>query len=146
VPPAEGHRTRDRDVVIGSSGWRYRGWRGVFYRRSYRNAPTLHLQQKKFNSSGPNTLHNGLQLDDFIFVVKGSRFITHVKKIRNVEGALANFPRRAYFALTRSWGQYFGSFRTGLLLISKTGKLLQIPDADDEGSGSYRWRTSSQVA
>jgi hypothetical protein len=87
----------------------------------------LAFAAKTFNSSGPNTLHNGLQLDDFIFVVKGSRFITHVKKIRNVEGALANFPRRAYFALTRSWGQYFGSFRTGLLLISKTGSFFKFP-------------------
>jgi hypothetical protein len=45
-----------------------------------------------------------------------------MKKVRNVEGALADFSRRAYFVLARSWGQYFGSFCPGLLLIQQNWK------------------------
>ena len=85
------------DVRIGISGWRYRGWRGVFYPPKLPQRTELAFAAENFNSTEINGTHYSLQRpecftqwasetpDDFIFAVKGSRFITHMKKLTNVE-------------------------------------------------------------
>lgn len=88
---------------IGISGWRYAGWRRVFYPEGLPQRLELEFAARHFNSIELNGSFYSLQNpalfaawraatpDDFVFSVKGGRFITHMKKLRDVDGALANF-------------------------------------------------------
>lgn len=90
-------------VRIGISGFNYPPWRGVFYPRGLRQADELAFAARQFPSIELNGSFYSLQRpasyrawytatpDDFVFAVKGGRFITHMKRLRNVETALANF-------------------------------------------------------
>lgn len=98
---------------IGISGWRYAGWRGVFYPPKLAQRRELEFAAESFPSVEINGTFYSLQRpssfqqwvastpDDFVFSVKGARYITHMLKLRNVEEAMANF------------------FASGLLLLGK---------------------------
>ena len=116
-------KRRPGRISIGISGWRYKGWRGHFYPPRLAQRKELAFAAGLFNSIEINGTHYSLQRpssfaqwrdetpDGFVFSVKGSRFITHMKKLRGVEEALANF------------------FAQGLLLLGpKLGPILwQLP-------------------
>jgi uncharacterized protein YecE (DUF72 family) len=109
-------------VRIGISGWRYAGWRGVFYPTKLPQRSELGFAAKNFNSIEINGTHYSLQRpeyfaqwgaetpDDFVFAVKGSRFITHMKKLRDVEEALANFFAQGVLLLGRKLGPVLWQF------------------------------------
>jgi len=90
-------------IRIGISGWRYKGWRGVFYPRKLPQRRELEFASRQFNTIELNTSFYSLQRPqsfatwadetppDFQFAVKGSRYLTHMLKLRNVEAPLANF-------------------------------------------------------
>ena len=109
-------------VRIGISGWRYAGWRGVFYPPKLPQRSELAFAAKNFNSIEINGTHYSLQRpeyfaqwaaetpDDFVFAVKGSRFITHMKKLRDVEDALANFFAQGILRLGKKLGPVLWQF------------------------------------
>ncbi len=88
---------------VGISGWRYAGWRGSFYPPGLAQRRELAYAGERFASIEINGSFYSLQRpssyvkwrdetpDDFVFTVKGGRFITHLKKLAGVETALANF-------------------------------------------------------
>ena len=88
---------------IGISGWTYEGWRGDFYPEGLRARDELRYASERFNSIEINGSFYRLQRpevyaawydqtpDNFLFAVKGSRFITHNKKLGDAEAAVANF-------------------------------------------------------
>jgi len=88
---------------IGISGWRYPGWRGEFYPKNLPQRCELEFAASKFNSIEINGSFYSLQLpssyrrwysetpDHFVFAIKGSRFISHMKKLRDAKIPLANF-------------------------------------------------------
>lgn len=90
-------------VRIGTSGWRYEDWRGRFYPEGLRQRDELEYAAGHFDSLEVNGSFYGLISTntwrgwnqsvsrDFRFAVKGSRFITHNKKLGDVETPLANF-------------------------------------------------------
>jgi uncharacterized protein YecE (DUF72 family) len=112
----------DGDVRIGISGWRYAGWRGVFYPPKLPQRDELTFAAKTFNSIEINGTHYSLQRpeyfahwaaetpEDFVFAVKGSRFITHMKKLRDVEDALANFFAQGVLRLKKKLGPVLWQF------------------------------------
>jgi uncharacterized protein YecE (DUF72 family) len=91
------------DIRIGISGWNYAGWRGVFYPPRLAHKRELAFATHAFRSIEINGTHYSLQRpedfarwveetpEDFVFAVKGSRYITHMMKLRNPEAGLANF-------------------------------------------------------
>lgn len=91
------------DVRIGISGWSYPGWRGVFYPQGLRHADELAHAAACFTSIEVNGTFYSLRRPDdfrswrertpdgFELAVKGGRFITHLKKLADVETPLANF-------------------------------------------------------
>jgi uncharacterized protein YecE (DUF72 family) len=91
------------DVRIGISGWTYRLWRGAFYPQGLPQRCELAHASKIFRSIEINGTFYGLQKpevfarwadetpDDFLFAVKGSRFITHRLRLRDAAVPLANF-------------------------------------------------------
>jgi uncharacterized protein YecE (DUF72 family) len=90
-------------VRVGISGWRYPGWRGDFYPRGLLQRRELEYAAGRLTSIEINGSFYSLQRpesyrrwraevpDDFVFAVKGGRFITHLKRLREVETPLANF-------------------------------------------------------
>jgi uncharacterized protein YecE (DUF72 family) len=98
-------------VRIGVSGWQYPPWRGVFYPKKLPQKKELHYCGQVFPTVEINGSFYSLQRptsyqrwrdetpDDFVFAVKGSRFITHMLKLRNAEVALANFFASGLLAL-----------------------------------------------
>jgi uncharacterized protein YecE (DUF72 family) len=91
------------NIFIGISGWRYAGWRGVFYPAKLPQRSELQFASNKFNTIELNGSFYSLQRPesfaqwdeatpkDFKFAIKGSRYITHMLRLKNAEGALANF-------------------------------------------------------
>ncbi len=98
-------------VRVGISGWTYAGWRGDFYPRGLVQRRELAYAAERMSSIEINGSFYSLQRpasyvswreqtpDDFVFAVKGGRFITHMKKLRGVETALANFFASGVLAL-----------------------------------------------
>jgi uncharacterized protein YecE (DUF72 family) len=103
-------------VFVGTSGWSYRHWRGTFYPRGLRQRDELKYIAQQLNSLELNGSFYSLQRptsyqqwkvdtpDGFLFAIKGSRFITHNKKLKDVEPALANFFASGPLALGEKLG------------------------------------------
>jgi uncharacterized protein YecE (DUF72 family) len=99
------------DVRIGISGWTYAPWRGRFYPRGLGQRNELAYVAERMNSVEINGSFYSLQRrssyeawaaavpDDFVFSVKGGRFITHMKKLAGIETPLANFLASGVLAL-----------------------------------------------
>jgi uncharacterized protein YecE (DUF72 family) len=90
-------------VRIGISGWTYPPWRGVFYPKGLPQKRELEYATSQFSSLEINGTFYGMQRPDafadwadrapggFVFAVKAPRFITHIRRLREVETPLANF-------------------------------------------------------
>ncbi|MBY4630992.1 DUF72 domain-containing protein [Rhizobium croatiense] len=90
-------------VRIGISGWTYAPWRGQFYPEDLPQKQELSYAARHFPSIEINGTFYSLQRsesfgrwrdetpEDFVFAVKGPRFITHMLRLRDIETALANF-------------------------------------------------------
>ncbi len=101
---------------IGISGWTYAPWRGVFYPTGLPHKRELHYASRRLNSIEINGSFYSLQRptsyrswfdqtpSDFVFSVKAPRFITHMKKLRDVEAPLANFFASGVLALGHKLG------------------------------------------
>ena len=98
-------------VRVGISGWRYPPWRGTFYPSGLPQRRELAYAAERMNSVEINGSFYSLQRPssylawyaetppNFMFSVKGARFITHMKKLRDVETPLANFFASGVLAL-----------------------------------------------
>ena len=107
------HRAR-----VGISGYVYPGWRDKFYPAELPARRWLDYASRTFNSIELNGTFYSLKSpsvyekwageapDDFLFAIKGSRFVTHNLKLRNAEGALANFFASGVLALGAKTGPF----------------------------------------
>ncbi|WP_041230680.1 DUF72 domain-containing protein [Deinococcus peraridilitoris] len=105
-------------VYIGTSGWTYPHWRGTFYPKGLAQRLELTHAAQTFDSLELNGSFYSLQRpgsygrwfretpDDFVFAVKGGRFITHLKRLRGVESALANFYASGVLLLAHKLGPF----------------------------------------
>ena len=101
---------------VGISGWRYPPWRGEWYPKGLPQRRELEFSSARLNSIELNGSFYSLQRpssylswyddtpDDFVFSVKGGRFITHLLKLRNTDVALANFFASGVLALREKLG------------------------------------------
>lgn len=90
-------------IRIGISGWRYAPWRGVFYPPGLPQRRELEFASERLGSVEINGSFYSLQRPesyrrwgaetpgDFVFAVKGPRFVTHLLRLRNARTAIANF-------------------------------------------------------
>lgn len=95
--------SRAGKVRIGISGWTYAPWRGVFYPKGLPQKRELEFAGTQFNSLEINGTFYGMQRPgafaswadqvppDFVFAVKAPRYLTHIRRLREVETPLANF-------------------------------------------------------
>jgi uncharacterized protein YecE (DUF72 family) len=107
---------------IGISGWTYKPWRGVFYPPKHPQKRELEHASRVLNTIEINGTFYSLQRpssfqkwyaetpDDFLFSVKGARFITHMKKLRDVKVPLANFFASGVLCLREKLGPILWQF------------------------------------
>ncbi len=105
-----------KTVRIGISGWTYRPWRGVFFPKNLPQKCELEFASRQVNSIEINGSFYSLQRPasyrawhdavprDFVFSVKGGRFITHFKRLKDVETPLANFFASGVMCLGKKLG------------------------------------------
>ena len=118
-------------IRIGISGWRYDGWQGTFYPEKLPQRRELEFAAQRLNSIEVNGTFYSTQRpqsfkawgeetpDDFVFSVKGARFITHIRQIQNVETALANFLAQGLLRLGKKLGPILWQFGPGFKFDAK---------------------------
>ena len=94
-------------LFIGTSGWIYGHWTGIFYPDNLPSKDKLKYYSQHFKTAEinysfyhlprPSTYQNWYSQtpDDFLFAVKASRFITHIKRLKEVKGAWKQFLENA---------------------------------------------------
>ena len=119
-------------VRIGISGFSYPPWRGVFYPPGLRQADELAFASRTFSTIELNGSFYSLQRpesyqawhdatpEDFVFAVKGGRFVTHMKRLRNAETALANFFASGLLCLGKKLGPILWQLPPSLRFDSAT--------------------------
>jgi len=93
--------------LVGTSGWHYEGWRGVFYPSNLPRARWLgyygqHFATVEVNNTfyrlpgeGAFTAWRDASPTDFTFALKVSRFVTHMKRLVDAGSAMRTFLSRA---------------------------------------------------
>ena len=94
-------------IHIGTSGWQYDHWKGPFYPEDLAKRDWLAWYASRFDTTEVNSFFYGLPKAetvtawlqavpaDFEFAVKGSRYITHMKKLKDPEASVARFWEQA---------------------------------------------------
>jgi uncharacterized protein YecE (DUF72 family) len=138
-------------VRVGISGWRYPAWRGDFYPKGLPQRRELAYAAEHLTSIEINGSFYSLQRpssyaawreeataarEDFVFAVKGGRFVTHMKRMKDVEVPLANFYASGVLALGPALGP---------MLWQLPGNLAFDADVLDEFLGGLP-RTTHEVA
>jgi uncharacterized protein YecE (DUF72 family) len=107
---------------VGISGWTYDGWRGEFYPDGLARKAELEYASRQFNAIEINGTFYSLQRASsfaawhertprgFRFAVKGSRFISHMKQLRDVRTPLANFFASGVLRLEEKLGPVLWQF------------------------------------
>lgn len=109
-------------IRIGISGWRYDPWRGVFYPQGMPHRRELEFCGRHFPTVEINGSFYSLQRPEyygqwyretpggFLFAVKGSRYITHLLRLTNIEKPLANFFASGILNLREKLGPFLWQF------------------------------------
>ena len=97
----------DCDIRIGTSGWYYDHWQGTFYppdlpKRRWleyyaEHFDTVELNNTFYHLPKEKTLQRWHELapEGFLYAVKASRYITHIKKLSDAAESLQLFFKRA---------------------------------------------------
>jgi len=107
---------------IGISGWRYAPWRGDFYPKGLTQKKELQFASRAVSSIEINGSFYSLQTPEryadwyadtpkgFVFSIKGPRYITHVRRLNDVETPIANFFASGIFQLKEKLGPILWQF------------------------------------
>ena len=94
-------------LFIGTSGWNYSGWREIFYPENLKSQDFLRFYSSQFKTVEVNYSFYHLPKPttcikwynqtpkDFVFSVKASRFITHIKRLKGVKISWRKFLENA---------------------------------------------------
>ncbi|MBO9626525.1 MAG: DUF72 domain-containing protein [Microbacterium sp.] len=150
-------------IRVGVSGWRYPRWRGDFYpvglpqRRELEyigdRFPTVELNGSFYSLQRPESYRRWREAvpSDFVFAVKGSRYITHMRRLRDVGQALSNFFASGVLALGPQLGPFLWQFPERLrfdadvlsafldALPRTTGEALRMARHHDERLSGRAW-------
>lgn len=96
---------KKREIFVGTSGFYYDGWRGIFYPENLKKEKMLSYYAERFSTVEINSTFYHLPKEktarrwhdrvgtSFVFSVKGSRYITHRRKLKDVKDSLELFYR-----------------------------------------------------
>ncbi len=100
---------KKHSIHIGTSGWSYKHWRNTFYPENLKVKNQFSYYIDHFNSVEINNTFYGMPSDetfqnwesqvpeDFRYVIKANRFITHIKKLHDPEDSLLIFMEKVKF-------------------------------------------------
>jgi len=155
-------------VYVGTSGWTYRHWRGHFYPPGLVQRRELEYAAGHFGSLELNGSFYALQTPEsyarwaaqtppgFVFAVKGGRYVTHMKKLRDVRAPLANFFASGVLRLEERLGPVLwqlpealrfdaGVLDTFLALLPRTtGEAARLAGDHDPRLEGRAWTTTAQ--
>jgi uncharacterized protein YecE (DUF72 family) len=109
-------------IHIGISGWRYKPWRGVFYPADLpqhrelefasRTLPSIELNGSFYSLQTPERYASWYAEtpEDFVFSVKAPRYLTHVRRLRDLQKPMANFFASGIFNLRQKFGPLLWQF------------------------------------
>src|ERR687895_2870970 len=95
-----------RPVRIGCSGWNYDDWRGRLYPKGLGQQRWLRRYAEEFDTVEVNSTFYRLASRDavarwadetpehFVFALKASRYLTHVRRLREIDRGIANYYER----------------------------------------------------
>lgn len=150
-------------AFIGISGWRYKPWRGVFYPKGLVQRNELAFVADRLDSVEINGSFYALQTpasfqrwarevpEDFVFAVKGGRYLTHILRLKNIQTALPNFFASGLLALGPRLGPILWqlpptlSFDAGLMrsflqaLPRSTAAAVEVARGHDERLDGRSW-------
>ena len=110
------------NIFIGISGWRYAPWRGVFYPKTLtqnrelefasRVLPTIEINGSFYSLQPPESYAAWYAATppNFVFSVKGNRYITHILRLNDIEKPLANVFASGVFNLREKLGPFLWQF------------------------------------
>jgi len=129
-------------IRIGVSGWTYKNWHDSFYPGGLPKRRELEYASRRFNSVevngsfysliSPKTWrrYRDVTPPDFVFAVKGSRFITHSKMLKEVDGPLANFFASGVLELKEKLGPILWQFSARSIPMERFERFLQVLPRD----------------
>src|SRR5690606_33938062 len=133
-------------IRIGISGWRYAPWRKVFYpdglaqsrelNFASRALPTIEINGTFYGQQWPSSYLRWYEdtPPEFVFSLKGPRYVTHILRLEDVEKPIANFFASGLFHLKEKLGpilwQFPPSFRFNPELFESFLKLLPHNNED----------------
>jgi uncharacterized protein YecE (DUF72 family) len=109
-------------IRIGISGWRYKPWRGTFYPRDLPQKaeleyaasllPVIEINGSFYSLQRPASYASwyGATPDNFVFSVKAPRYITHIRRLKEVKAPIANFLASGLFNLRQKLGPILWQF------------------------------------
>ncbi len=110
------------EVRVGISGWTYKPWRGNFYPAGLPQRLELAYASRRFGALEINGTFYSLQRpssfeswyndtpDDFLFALKGGRYLTHMRKLKDPLQPLANFLASGVLRLREKLGPILWQF------------------------------------
>ncbi|MGZ8358777.1 MAG: DUF72 domain-containing protein [Telluria sp.] len=150
-------------VRIGFSGWRYEPWRGDFYPEDLvhdreleyasRAVPTIELNGSFYSLQRPESYAAWYDATPpgFVFSVKANRFITHIRRLKDIDGPLANVFASGVFNLREKLGPFLWQFPPNFKFDPERMEhfLSLLPHDTDEGlklARAYEPRMEGKVA
>jgi len=109
-------------IRVGISGWTYEPWRGNFFPKGLPQRLELAYASRRFNSLEVNGTFYSLQRpanfqawydatpSDFVFALKGGRYLTHMRKLKEPRQALANYFASGLLRLREKLGPILWQF------------------------------------
>jgi len=113
---------------VGISGWTFPGWRGTFYPEDLSQKKELSYASRQLNSIEINGTFYSLQKpetfqrwyqqapDNFQYAVKAPQYITHIRRLKEVEEPLANFFASGLLCLKEKLGPILWQFPPNVML------------------------------
>lgn len=146
------------DIRIGISGWTYGRWRGVFYPEKLPRKRELGFAARCFPSIEINGTFYRLQQPDsfarwrdetppgFVFAVKGSRYITHMRRLKDIETALANFMASGVLRLGAKLGPVLWQFAPNMRFDAERFRaFLKLLPKDGDAAASLARRHDTRL-
>jgi uncharacterized protein YecE (DUF72 family) len=155
-----GTRTHRAGVArIGISGWSYPPWRGDFYPKGLTQKRELAYASRIFPSIEVNGTFYSLQRpesfvhwaeetpDDFVFAIKGSRYVTHIRRLRDVAAPLANFFASGVLRLGAKLGPFLWQLPPNFRFdAERIDSFLHLLPHDTDAAGALARRHDARIA
>jgi uncharacterized protein YecE (DUF72 family) len=149
-------RSPGGEIRVGISGWTYAPWRGVFYPKGLKQkeelpyaagqVTSIEINGTFYRQQAPKSFAAWAEAvpEDFVFSIKGPRFITHIRRLRDIEGPLANFMASGLLNLGAKLGPILWQFPPNLPLdLDRFAAFLDVLPMDTAAASALAARHDS---